>query len=346
MRVRTRCLHAVRTLLVRCSCAVRALFVRCCASANSPANYATHPSAARHTRCLPHAWPQSTEPQPQPPPAGAHRRRAQAPRPALRPPLASKPRLGAGDVGVLLRDRRRRRQGGLGPFNFSMPGCCCCCVPPAGTSKGQAGCGGAALPCPAGLFPVRGRRRVGISPEMEGGGSRASWGHSISPCQAPAAACRRRAPAKGRRAARGQRCRLWLKRWPSGSLWWCRSVTYQRSPRTGGCATIWLAPSQPAASGSHQAGQRGAGRHLSATWLLSAGIVRHSTTGLACVNRRSTEPTPGSVITVLPPHGAPLLLLAEGRGQRKGGRHRGTARRAAGDANRAPHEVEAGCLFD
>jgi len=248
-------------------------------------------------------------------------------------------------VGVLLRDRRRWRQGGLGPFNFSMPGCCCCCVPPAGTSKGQAGCGGAALPCPAGLFPVRGRRCVGISPEIEGGGSRASWGHSISPCQAPAAACRRRAPAKGRRAARGQRCRLWLKRWPSGSLWWCRSVTYQRSPRTGGCATIWLAPSQPAASGSHQAGQRGAGRHLSATWLLSAGIVRHSTTGLACVNRRSTEPTPGSVITVLPPHGAPLLLLAEGRGQRKGGRHRGTARRAAVDANRAPHEVEAGCLF-
>ena len=124
-----------------------------------------------------------------------------------------------------------------------------------------------------------------------------------------------------------------------------RSLKYQRSPRTGGCATIWLAPSQPAASGSHQAGQRGAGRHLSATWLLSAGIVRHSTTGLACVNRRSTEPTPGSVITVLPPHGAPLLLLAEGRGQRKGGRHRGTARRAAVDASRAPHEVEAGCLF-
>ena len=29
VRVRTRCLHAVRTLLVRCSCAVRALFVRC-----------------------------------------------------------------------------------------------------------------------------------------------------------------------------------------------------------------------------------------------------------------------------------------------------------------------------
>ena len=142
-----------------------------------------------------------------------------------------------------------------------------------------------------------------------------------------------------------QRCRLWLKRWPSGSLWWCRSVMYQQSPRTGGCTTIWLAPSQPAASGSHQAGQRGAGRHLSATWLLSAGIVRHSTTGLACVNRRSTEPTPGSVITVLPPHGAPLLLLAEGRGQRKGGRHRGTARRAAVDASRAPHEVEAGCLF-
>ena len=68
-------------------------------------------------------------------------------------------------------------------------------------------------------------------------------------------------------------------------------------------------------------------------------------TELACVNRRSTEPTPGSVITVLPPHGAPLLLLAEGRGQRKGGRHRGTARRAAVDASRAPHEVEAGCLF-
>ena len=180
---------------------------------------------------------------------------------------------------------------------------------------------------------------------IEGGGSRASWGHSISPCQAPAAACRRRAPAKGRRAAGGQRCHLWLKRWPSGSPWWCRSLKYQRSPRTGGCATIWLAPSQPAASGSHQAGQRGAGRHLSATWLLSAGIVRHSTTGLACVNRRSTEPTPGSVITVLPPHGAPLLLLAEGRGQRKGGRHRGTARRAAVDASRAPHEVEAGCLF-
>ena len=194
--------------------------------------------------------------------------------------------------------------------------------------------------------PGSGQAMWGCCFGIEGGGARAGWGHSISPCQAPAAACRRRAPAKGRRAARGQRCRLWLKRWPSGSLWWCRSVTYQRSPRTGGCATIWLAPSQPAASGSHQAGQRGAGRHLSATWLLSAGIVRHSTTGLACVNRRSTEPTPGSVITVLPPHGAPLLLLAEGRGQRKGGRHRGTARRAAGDANRAPHEVEAGCLFD
>ena len=29
VRVRTRCLHAVRTLFVRCSCAVRALFVRC-----------------------------------------------------------------------------------------------------------------------------------------------------------------------------------------------------------------------------------------------------------------------------------------------------------------------------
>ena len=29
MRVRARCLHAVRTLLVRSSCAVRALFVRC-----------------------------------------------------------------------------------------------------------------------------------------------------------------------------------------------------------------------------------------------------------------------------------------------------------------------------
>ena len=343
MRVRTRCLHAVRTLLVRCSCAVRALFVRCLCERELTRELRDAPVCR-----APHTVPttrMATEPQPQPPPAGAPRRRPQAPRPAPRPPLASKPRLEAGDVGVLLRGRRRRRQGGLGPFNFSMPGCCCCCVPPAGTSKGQAGCGGAALPCPAGLFPVRGRRCVGISPEMEGCGSRASWGHSISPCQAAAAACRRRAPAKGRRAARGQRCRLWLKRWPSGSLWWCRSVTYQRSPRTGGCATIWLAPSQPAASESHQAGQRGAGRHLSATWLLSAGIVRHSTTGLACVNRRSTEPTPGSVITVLPPHGAPLLLLAEGRGQRKGGRHRGTARRAAGDANRAPHEVEAGCLF-
>ena len=344
MRVRTRCLHAVRTLFVRCSCAVRALFVRCLCERELTRELRDAPVCR-----APHTVPttrMATEPQPQPPPAGAPRRRPQAPRPAPRPPLASKPRLGAGNVGVLLRDRRRRRQGGLGPFNFSMPGCCCCCcVPSAGTSKGQAGCGGAALPCPAGLFPVRGRRCVGISPEIEGGGSRASWGHSISPCQAPAAACRRRAPAKGRRAARGQRCRLWLKRWPSGSLWWCRSVTYQRSPRTGGCATIWLAPSQPAASGSHQAGQRGAGRHLSATWLLSAGIVRHSTTGLACVNRRSTEPTPGSVITVLPPHGAPLLLLAEGRGQRKGGRHRGTARRAAVDASRAPHEVEAGCLF-
>ena len=195
--------------------------------------------------------------------------------------------------------------------------------------------------------PGSGQAMWGCCFGIEGGGARAGWGHSISPCRAAAAAaCRRRAPAKGRRAARGQRCRLWLKRWPSGSLWWCRSVTYQRSPRTGGCATILLAPSQPAASESHQAGQRGAGRHLSATWLLSAGIVRHSTTGLACVNRRSTEPTPGSVITVLPPHGAPLLLLAEGRGQRKGGRHRGTARRAADDAIRAPHEVEAGCLFD
>ena len=218
MRVRTRCLHAVRTLLVRSSCAVRALFVRCLCERELTRELRDAPVCR-----APHTVPttrMATGPQPQPPPAGAHRRRAQAPRPALRPPLASKPRLGAGDVGVLLRDRRRRRQGGLGPFNFSMPGCCCCCVPPAGTSKGQAGCGGAALPCPAGLFPVRGRRCVGISPEMEGCGSRASWGHSISPCQAPAAACRRRAPAKGRRAARGQRCRLWLKRWPSGSLWW------------------------------------------------------------------------------------------------------------------------------
>ena len=221
MRVRTRCLHAVRTLFVRCSCAVRALFVRCLCERELTRELRDAPVCR-----APHTVPttrMATGPQPQPPPAGAHRRRAQAPRPALRPPLASKPRLGA--------------------------------------------------------------------------------------------------------------------------LWWCRSVTYQRSPRTGGCATIWLAPSQPAASGSHQAGQRGAGHHLSATWLLSAGIVRHSTTGLACVNRRSTEPTPGSVITVLPPHGAPLLLLAEGRGQRKGGRHRGTARRAAVDASRAPHEVEAGCLF-
>ena len=185
MRVRTRCLHAVRTLLVRCSCAVRALFVRCLCERELTRELRDAPVCR-----APHTVPttrMATGPQPQPPPAGAHRRRAQAPRPALRPPLASKPRLGAGNVGVLLRDRRRRRQGGLGPFNFSMPGCCCCCVPPAGTSKGQAGCGGAALPCPAGLFPVRGRRCVGISPEIEGGGSRASWGHSISPCQASAA---------------------------------------------------------------------------------------------------------------------------------------------------------------
>ena len=277
----------VCTLFARCSCAVRALFARCscavCASANSPANYAMHPSAARHTRCLPHAWPQSH--------SHSHRRLV--------------------------------HHGG------------------AHKHHGQH-CGRPWL-----ASPGSGQAMWGCCFGVEGGGARAGWGHSISPCRAAAAAaCRRRAPAKGRRAARGQRCRLWLKRWPSGSLWWCRSVMYQQSPRTGGCTTIWLAPSQPAASGSHQAGQRGAGRHLSATWLLSAGIVRHSTTGLACVNRRSTEPTPGSVITVLPPHGAPLLLLAEGRGQRKGGRHRGTARRAADDANRAPHEVEAGSLFD
>ena len=43
---------------------------------------------------------------------------------------------------------------------------------------------------------------------IEGGGARAGWGHSISPCRAAAAAaaCRRRAPAKGRRAAGGGRC--------------------------------------------------------------------------------------------------------------------------------------------
>ena len=145
MRVRTRCLHAVRTLLVRCSCAVRALFVRCLCERELTRELRDAPVCR-----APHTVPttrMATEPQPQPPPAGAPRRRPQAPRPALRPPLASKPRLGAGDVGVLLRDRRRRRQGGLGPFNFSMPGCCCCCcVPPAGTSKGQASCEGATLP--------------------------------------------------------------------------------------------------------------------------------------------------------------------------------------------------------
>ena len=131
-----RCSHAARALFVRCSRVVRALFVRA----------RTHPRTTRRARHrAPHTVPttrMATERQPQPPPAGAPRRRPQAPRPAPRPPLASKPRLEAGDVGVLLRGRRRRRQGGLGPFNFSMPGCCCCCVPPAGTSKGQAGCGG------------------------------------------------------------------------------------------------------------------------------------------------------------------------------------------------------------
>ena len=336
-----------RTLFARCSCAVRALFARCscavCASANSPANYATRPSAARHTRCLPHAWPQghSHSHRRLVHHGGAHKHHGQH---RGRPWLAS-PGSGQAMWGCCFGIEGGGARAGWGhsisPCRAAAAAACRRRAP----AKGRRAAGGAALPCPAGLFPVRGRRCVGISPEMEGCGSRASWGHSISPCQAPAAACRRRAPAKGRRAARGQRCRLWLKRWPSGSLWWCRSVMYQQSPRTGGCTTIWLAPSQPAASGSHQAGQRGAGRHLSATWLLSAGIVRHSTTGLACVNRRSTEPTPGSVITVLPPHGAPLLLLAEGRGQRKGGRHRGTARRAAVDASRAPHEVEAGCLF-
>ena len=134
-------------LFARYSHAVRALFVRCsrCLCERELTRELRDAPVCRAPHTVPPTR-MATEPQPQPPPAGAPRRRPQAPRPAPRPPLASKPRLGAGDVGVLLRDRRRRRQGGLGPFNFSMPGCCCCCVPPAGTSKGQASCEGATLP--------------------------------------------------------------------------------------------------------------------------------------------------------------------------------------------------------
>ena len=137
----------VCTLFARCSCVVRALFARCscavCASANSPANYATRPSAARHTRCLPHAWPQghSHSHRRLVHIGGAHKHHGQH---CGRPWLASP---GSGQA---------------------MWGCC-----------------------------------FGI----EGGGARAGWGHSISPCRAAAAAaCRRRAPAKGRRAAGGRRC--------------------------------------------------------------------------------------------------------------------------------------------
>ena len=124
-----RCSHAARALFVRCSRVVRALFVRA----------RTHPRTTRRAR-LPRATHGAYH---------THGHRATATATAgwctTAAPTPSKPRLGAGDVGVLLRDRRRRRQGGLGPFNFSMPGCCCC-VPPAGTSKGQASCEGATLP--------------------------------------------------------------------------------------------------------------------------------------------------------------------------------------------------------
>ena len=211
----------VCTLFARCSCAVRALFARCscavCASANSPANYATRPSAARHTRCLPHAWPQghSHSHRRLVHHGGAHKHHGQH---RGRPWLAS-PGSGQAMWGCCFGIEGGGARAGWGhsisPCRAAAAAACRRRAP----AKGRRAAGGAALPCPAGLFPVRGRRCVGISPEIEGGGSRASWGHSISPCQAPAAACRRRAPAKGRRAARGQRCRLWLKRWPSGSLW-------------------------------------------------------------------------------------------------------------------------------
>ena len=56
--------------------------------------------------------------------------------------------------------------------------------------------------------PGSGQAMWGCCFGIEGGGARAGWGHSISPCRAAAAAaaCRRRAPAKGRRAAGGRRC--------------------------------------------------------------------------------------------------------------------------------------------
>ena len=137
----------VCTLFARCSCAVRALFARCscavCASANSPANYATRPSAARHTRCLPHAWPQSH--------SHSHRRLV--------------------------------HHGGAHKHH--------------GQHRGR----------PWLASPGSGQAMWGCCFGIEGGGARAGWGHSISPCRAAAAAaCRRRAPAKGRRAAGGRRC--------------------------------------------------------------------------------------------------------------------------------------------
>ena len=137
----------VCTLFARCSCAVRALFARCscavCASANSPANYATRPSAARHTRCLPHAWPQ----------------------------------------GHSHSHRRLVHNGGAHKHH--------------GQHRGR----------PWLASPSSGQVMWGCCFGIEGGGARAGWGHSISPCRAAAAAaCRRRAPAKGRRAAGGRRC--------------------------------------------------------------------------------------------------------------------------------------------
>ena len=67
VRVRTRCLHAVRTLLVRCSCAVRALFVRCLCERELTRELRDAPVCR-----APHTVPttrMATEPQPQPPPA-------------------------------------------------------------------------------------------------------------------------------------------------------------------------------------------------------------------------------------------------------------------------------------
>ena len=143
VRVRTRCLHAVRTLLVRCSCAVRALFVRCLCERELTRELRDAPVIARHTRCLPHAWPQSH--------SHSHRRLVQ--------------------------------HGGAHKHH--------------GQHRGR----------PWLASPGSGQAMWGCCFGIEGGGARAGWGHSISPCRAAAAAaCRRRAPAKGRRAAGGRRC--------------------------------------------------------------------------------------------------------------------------------------------